>query len=88
MRGGFNDQPCACNYVDEARMFALHTLAANLAIGAGLCAAFRQGTCWPYYLDANDLTDDYSWSNWGDTFRPGHAIYATHHIAPRGGGEE
>jgi hypothetical protein len=48
------------------------TLARNLAAAGGLCAAFRLGTQWPYYLDADDMDDDYSWSTYGvHAWRPG-----------------
>jgi hypothetical protein len=52
---------------------SLDTLARNLAVAGGLCAAFRLGTQWPYCLDADDMDDDYSWSvaGAGTQWRPG-----------------
>jgi hypothetical protein len=50
----------------------LDTLAHNLAFAGGLCEAFKKGTRWPYYLNADDPTDDYTWSDWGRVaWRPG-----------------
>jgi hypothetical protein len=63
------DNPCC-----QGWQCRLRTLAANLATAAGLCRAFRQGTCWPYYMDADDMAEDYSWSEHLDLWRPGCAL--------------
>jgi hypothetical protein len=82
-RGGLNDLMCECDApkLDVDAVMArvaeieieqrLDCLARNLSIAAGLCEAFKQGTQWPYYMDHEDMADNYAWSEWGESWRPG-----------------